>query len=304
MIQTTLGVAAALAACAAAFAAEGVTAASGKEAVRVERFIFKKTPQGELAVHVSYPPGWKATDKRPGVVFFFGGAWVKGSVRHFAPQAEYVARRGMVAARADYRIGNRHGTTVDKCVEDAKSAVRWFRANAAKLGADPKRIVASGGSAGGHLAIACFTTKGLDAKSDDATVSCKPNLLVLFNPVLDLSSGQMAERVGSAEIARRISPIHHLTKDVPPAILFYGATDRFFAHGKEFVERSAKLKTSAELYYADRQGHGFFNRPPWQQRTIHLMDRFLVKHKYLSGKATIQLPEGKVAMKRYEAAGR
>jgi carboxylesterase type B len=107
-------------------------------------FTYKKTKQADLEIVVHYPPGWKETDKRPGIVFFFGGGWMGGTIRQFEPQATHLACRGMVSALADYRVKSRHGVTPKECVEDAKSAVRWLRQNAAKLGIDPDRIVAAG----------------------------------------------------------------------------------------------------------------------------------------------------------------
>ncbi len=123
--------------------------ASGPE---TKSFVYKKTPQGDLEVVVHYPPHWAESDKRPAIVFFFGGSWQVGSISQFESQAMHLASRGLVAARADYRVKSRHGVTPKECVEDAKSPVRWLRQNAAKLGIDPGRIVAAGGSAGGHLA--------------------------------------------------------------------------------------------------------------------------------------------------------
>ena len=124
------------------------------EKFRIEDFVFKKTPQGELTLHGFFPTDWKPTDQRPVIVFFFGGGWKNGSFTQFVPQSEYFATRGIVAFSADYRIESKHKTTPDVCVEDAKSAIRWVRANAGKLGIDPNKVIASGGSAGGHLAAA------------------------------------------------------------------------------------------------------------------------------------------------------
>jgi len=118
----------------------------------IKTFTYTKTKQADLEIIVHFPPGWKETDKRPGIVFFFGGGWENGTIKAFEPQAQYLASRGMVAARADYRVKSRHGVTPKECVEDARNAMRWFRQNAGKLGVDPDRIVASGGSAGGHIA--------------------------------------------------------------------------------------------------------------------------------------------------------
>ena len=70
----------------------------------VEKYIYKQTPQGELAMDVHFPKDWSANDTRPAIVFFFGGAWRTGTVEQFLPQAEYLASRGMVTARADYRV--------------------------------------------------------------------------------------------------------------------------------------------------------------------------------------------------------
>ncbi len=102
----------------------------------VRTFTYKRAEQVELKIHVHFPADWKKGDQRPGIVFFFGGGWNGGTVDQFLPQAEYLVKRGMVAARADYRVRSRHKVTPDKCVEDAKSAVRWMRTNAKKLGAE------------------------------------------------------------------------------------------------------------------------------------------------------------------------
>ncbi len=261
-----------------------------------EKYVYKKTPQGELSMYVHFPKDWTANDKRPAIVFFFGGGWHTGTVKQFVPQAEYLAGRGMVTARADYRVSSRHGTMPDKCVEDAKSAVRWLRANAAKLGIDPDRIAASGQSAGGHIAACAYTTKGLEAEGEDLSVSSKPNLLVLFSASLDCS--RMAESLGPKEMAFKISPNHNLTKDVPGAILFYGTEEWLVADGVDFIEKSKKLGNIAELYTAEGQPHGFSTRSPWLERTIYLMDRFLARYGYTRGEPTIKLPEGKVEMKK------
>lgn len=260
------------------------------------KYVYKKTPQGELAIHVHFPKDWTANDKRPAIVFFFGGGWHTGTVKQFVPQAEYMASRGMVTARADYRVSSRHGTMPDKCVEDAKSAVRWLRANAAKLGIDPNRIAASGQSAGGHIAACTYTTKGLEAEGEDLSVSSKPNLLVLFSAKLDCS--RMAESLGPKEMAIKISPNHNLTKDVPPTIVFYGTEEWLVADGVDFIEKSKKLGNIAELYTAEGQPHGFSTRSPWLERTIYLMDRFLARYGYTRGEPTIKLPEGKVGMNK------
>lgn len=266
----------------------GMAAAQAADQQDAKSFIYKKTKQADLELVVHCPPGWKATDKRPAVVFFFGGAWAFGTIQQFEPQANHLARRGMVTARVDYRVKSRHGVTPKECVEDAKSAVRWLRANAAKLGVDPERIVAAGGSAGGHIAACTAFTPGVEAEGEDAKVSSKPNALVLFNPVLRFSGlPELMGRIDNDEtLGKAISPTLHLTKDGPPTLIFFGSADRLAAMGDEFMKKSKELGHRGELFTAEGQPHGFFNRSPWLERTTQRMDEFLVSMGYLEGKAT------------------
>ena len=261
---------------------------------------FKKTPQGILKLHIFSPADMRPADKRPAIVFFFGGGWKSGSFTQFVPQAEYFASRGLVCACADYRISSIHKTTPDKCVEDAKSAMRWVRAHAGELGVDPDKIIASGGSAGGHLAAATWLVPGFDAEEDDKTVSCKPNALVLFNPALNLTNidGREIPDANGKNIAKEISPTVYLVKDTPPAILFFGTADKLGAHGREYAAKAKEFGVRAELWTAADMGHGFFNKSPWTEVTARKADEFLASLGYLSGEPTIKLPANAPSLKR------
>jgi acetyl esterase len=273
---------------------------AGAESVE---FVYKETPQGALRVLADFPAHWSASDERPAIVFFFGGAFRWGSVEQFAPQAQYLASRGMVALRADYRVEERHGVSPDKCVEDARSAMRWIRANAAELGVNPQKVISSGGSAGGHLAACVATTPGLDARGDDLSISPKPCAMVLFNPVLDFVGFEnLVERVASREIAEGISPTRNLSKDAPPAIIFYGTEDRMLSMGEAYCARATALGVRAEMYTAQGQPHGFFNRPPWREKTLYEADRFLASLGCLEGEPTLAVPAEGGELKRWSAS--
>lgn len=268
-----------------------------KETIRSEKRLYRKAPEGELFLHVFYPPDWKKEDARPAIVFFFGGGWKNGSYVQFVPQAEYFASRGLVAASADYRIQSKHKTTPDKCVEDAKSAIRYLRAHAKELGVDPNKIVASGGSAGGHLAAATALLGGFNAPDDDLSISCKPNALVLFNPALNLTSlaGRFTDRNG-ADLGKALSPTLYLDKDAPPAIIFFGTADKLLEHGTEYAAKAKTLGVRVELFTAADQPHGFFNRSPWCEITARQADEFLAALGYLRGASTLALPPGAPAL--------
>jgi acetyl esterase len=267
-----------------------VTPAVAGDVPTTKTFTYKTIPGGTLEMVVHLPPGWKDTDKRPGIVFFFGGGWENGTIKQFEPQADHLARRGMVAARADYRVKSRQGVTPDKCVEDAKSAVRWLRANAAMLGIDPNRIVASGGSAGGHIAACTALTEGLEAEGEDRSISSKPNALVLFNPVLRFDGvPQLMSRIGNDEVlGKAISPTLHVTKDTPPTLVLFGTADRLKPQGDDFLRQAKEVGFRAELFTAEDQPHGFFNRPPWLQRTTTRMDEFLTSLGFLKPEGVVK----------------
>ncbi len=267
------------------------------ETVKTREVVYKSTPQGELKLHVYSPAGEvQAAVQRPCVVFFFGGGWKSGSFKQFVPQAEYLATRGIVAACADYRILNEHKTLPDKAVEDAKSAIRWVRGHAIELGIDPDKVIASGGSAAGHLAACTALVSAYDAESDDKSISARPNAMVLFNPAMNIST-LFKERVTgesamTLEMAEAITPNSFLSKDTPPAIIFFGTADKLKAGGDEYVKKARELGLRAEMWSAKDMPHGFFNREPWIQVTARKMDEFLASLGYLGGEPTLKAPEG------------
>ncbi len=254
-----------------------------------QEFVFKTTPQGDLKLVVHYPVDWKPSDQRPAIIFFFGGGWRSGSINQFLPQASYFASRGMVAVRADYRVFDRQKVTPDQCVEDARSALRWVRRQARELGVDPRRVAGSGGSAGGHLAACAALCPGPDAPGDDLTISCQPNVLVLFNPVLDLGKlgGLKVAGVNGQNLAEALSPIRFAGPQAPPTVMFYGDQDRFLEHGRDFQAKTKGLKVPVQVFTAANQAHGFFNRSPWTEITLRQADEFLASLGYLTGQPTL-----------------
>ena len=100
------------------------------------------------------------------------------------------------------------------------------------------------------------------------------------------------QRIGNDEaLGDALSPTLHLTKDSPPTLLLFGTADRLLGDGKEFMEVSKVFGHRAEMFTAEGQSHGFFNRSPWQERTTQRMDEFLVSLGYLKGQPTIKLPD-------------
>jgi acetyl esterase/lipase len=219
--------------------------------------------------------------KKPAIVFFFGGGWNAGSPAQFENQARHFAQRGMIAITADYRVKSRHGVQVVECVKDAKAAIAWVRENAQRLGIDPDKIAAAGGSAGGHLA-ACIGTLG-GFGSDE-----RPNAMLLFNPACTLAPigdyKPIADAGGRLNIkqlgvdAKAISPAHHIGRHTPPTLILHGKKDTTvpFSSVVAFADVMKKAERPCKLVGYEGAEHGFFNRGEAYAKTLAEADSFLV----------------------------
>jgi acetyl esterase/lipase len=261
--------------------------------------IYKKIGTVELPIHIFEPANHRPGDKRPAIVFFFGGGWQSGTPAQFQHQCRYLASRGMVAMTAEYRVESRHRVKAVSCFRDAKSAIRWVRENAERLGIDPNCVAAGGGSAGGHLAGALGMIREFDEEGEDMSVSTVPNALVLFNPVLVLAPiegrgdkgweklASLGERMGVAP--EQLSPYHHVHAGQPPTIIFHGRDDTTVPYFTSalFAEKMTENGNRCELVGYPGQSHGFFNYGRSENKyffdTVRKMDAFLVSLGYLQG---------------------
>jgi len=199
----------------------------------------------------------------------------------------------MVAIVADYRVRSRHQTTPFECVKDGKSCVRWIRSHAKRLGIDPQRIAAGGGSAGGHVAAATGNVPGLEETNADTAISSRPDALLLFNPVYDNGPGGY----GHSRVKDRyqeISPLHNIRANAPPTIVFFGTKDKLVpvATAQKYENKMKAAGNRCETHYFPDQPHGFFNENRSKrsyQETVLFMDRFLMSLGYLTGEPTMKV---------------
>ncbi|MDF1813125.1 MAG: alpha/beta hydrolase [Verrucomicrobiales bacterium] len=224
--------------------------------------IYKEIDDRKLELRLFLPDGWKKTDKRPCFHIIHGGGWTGMDPSRMYPFARDLANRhGMVGVAVQYRLHKRGGPTVFDCVKDARSSVRYVRSYAKELGIDPDRIVVSGGSAGGHLAAATALFDEVNEDSDDLSVSCMPNALVLLFPVIDTSEkGYGQKKIG--ERWKELSPVDHVKPGLPPTITLHGTGDNVtpYAGAKLFHERMLAAGNRSVLVPNDGGAHGYLMR--------------------------------------------
>jgi acetyl esterase len=263
--------------------------------------VYKTTAQGDLKINLYFPPDWRKTDRRPAIVWFFAGSCATGSARQFATTAEYFASRGLVAASAEYRIESAHRTPPEACAEDAKSAVRWLRMNARRLGVDTRRVVAAGGSSGATIAAFAAYNTNFQPDDEDLSISSKPDALVLINPALGLPDPSRLtpeQRQAAQGPLGAFLSSWRVTKGGPPAILFFGTEDPLLDKARDFARQLVAAGTRAEFHTAAGQKHGFFSRgegSPWQALVLRQIDVFLASLGYVEGNPTIAIPANTTA---------
>lgn len=243
-----------------------------------DSILYKDLDTTQLFLEIHKPPKLDTSKAYPAMVFFFGGGWNSRNFEQFRPHAQYFAKRGMICFLADYRVRKINKTSPFESLKDAKSAIRFIREHANQFHIDTSKIVAVGGSAGGHLAAATALIEGYNEPTDNLSTSCIPNALILFNPVVDNGAGGYGyERIGAEY--KEFSPLHNIMPGTPPTIFFLGTNDRLVPveTAKYYKVAMEKVDSRCDLFLYEEQKHGFFNYKNFEfyKKTVLETDKFL-----------------------------
>jgi len=264
---------------------------------------FKRIGNVSLNVHIFRPDDWSESDKRSAIVYFHCGGWGGHDPRKHYPSNEYLASRGMVGFNAEVRVVPVHKTTAVECVIDGKSAIRWVRRNAARLGVDPDRIAASGSSAAGHVSAATSAVPDCDDPADDLSVSCAPNAAILLCPALDIACKEKRIKIaGGLENAKKISPMEHVHPGLPPTLILQAKDDMTckVTEATGFADKMRAAGNRCDLVLYEKGGHGCFNfwdgRNPLFTECMRETDWFLNSLGWIKGTPTIDGFEEKLGL--------
>ena len=204
---------------------------------------YDKYPQTVLDI---LQPTQPAAGKRPGVIMFHGGGWIESSKETMMNSfcLPYL-QQGFVVCNAEYRLAP--AAIAPAAVTDALDAAAWFFRNAQKYRVDTKRIVVTGASAGGHLALMVGMTPGSAKLGPASEVAAIVNC---YGPtdVADLVAGPhrkswaaewLPDQPGRLDLARRVSPLTYVRRGLPPIFIAQGEEDTTVP-----VEQNARLEES------------------------------------------------------------
>lgn len=218
--------------------------------------VYKTIGKTKLDLHI-FSKGEQGQD-RPTIVFFHGGGWSEGMPDWFFYTCKDYADKGWVAVAVEYRLRNRHGTLPPDAIADGKSAIRYLRKHAGRLGIDPNRIVASGNSAGANLALTLAVIDTLDNPREDLRISSVPSAVMLNSVATDLTQGDFWQQYFSDKsFLQRISPLHQIHQGLPPLLILQGNKDTNVPLQPvvDFADKMRSAGNDCELHILDGAGH-------------------------------------------------
>ncbi len=174
-----------------------------------------------------------------------------------------------------------------------RCALRWIYSHAQEYSIDTTKIVVTGHSAGGHLALSTGmlpSSAGLDVQcpeSRDLRVAAIINWFEITD-VADLLDGPnmrawavqwLGSMTDRLQVARRVSPLTYVRKGIPPILTVHGDQDTVvpYSHGVRLRDALNAAGVPNELVTIHGGKHGGFKGEEFV-RAYAAIDRFLVEH--------------------------
>jgi acetyl esterase/lipase len=225
------------------------------------------------------------------VLHIHGGGWVGGSRESVILRALPFLEMGLAVVNVSYRLGQ--VAPAPAAVEDCLCALRWIYRNAKEYSFDLSRIVVTGYSAGGHLALTTGmlpASAGFDRQcpgTEDLKVAAIVNWYGITD-VADLLEGAnmrtyavqwLGSRPDRVEVAKRASPMTYVRQGLPPIMTIHGDADPTvpYAHATKLHQALQKTGVTSELVTIPNGRHGNFPLPD-QIRAFEAVKAFFGKH--------------------------
>lgn len=247
-----------------------------------QTLIYKKVGDREIPL-LYYPPIQKVFDRAPVYLIIPGGGWrsanAESMVGFSLVSATALRKRGWAVVSLSYRYVSNDDVTLYDIISDCMDAGRYLTHFADELEINPHKIVTSGHSAGGHLALmmayaphrAFVADSPFDALRDEFTVIATAPLsapTILYNdeagyypdgfPFLDVFPKGLSEREFAA-VRHRDGPFDYITPASVPTLLVCGTHDDlvFAENSTRFYEKCRTVGAPCQVLYSHFGGHCF-----------------------------------------------
>jgi len=234
-----------------------------------------------LTLDLYQPPA--QTKPAPLILFVHGGSLKNGDARtalgipDFPAKLAAMAAHGYVVASVNYRL--RDEARFPAQVQDAKAALAFLRANAARYHIDPARAVVWGNSSGGQLAALVAMTCGRkEFAPPSGGDACVQGAVSWYGDL------QLSQEAGDPDVAAFLGcapcgpadiatadPMTFASSAAPPMLIIQGAADTgvLITESQAMAKRLAELKVPVETLYIPDVGHGFVGKTPQITRTAN-----------------------------------
>lgn len=234
-----------------------------------------------------------ATGPQPTLIWIHGGGWTGGTKENAIASLLPWFEMGWNVVNVEYRLARI--SQAPAAVEDCLCALRWIGTHAAEYKIDPKRMVVSGDSAGGHLALTTGMipdSAGLDRECASTTPLPKVAAIVNWYGITDVGDlldgpnmklyavtwmGSMPNRM---DIAKRVSPLTYVRADLPPILTIHGDADPTvpYTHATRLQEALLAAGGQHKLLTIPGGKHGNFTADE-RVRIFTAIQEFLAKNK-------------------------
>ena len=231
------------------------------------------------------------TTPQPTVIYMHGGFWVAGNKEGAITALMPWLEMGYNVVNVEYRLGR--VALAPAALEDCFCALRFLSTQAKNYNIDVNRIIVTGESAGGHLALSLGIipeSAGLDRECLGAPL---PKVAAVVNwfgvsDVADVIDGPhkanaAAQWLGSMpnrdEIARRVSPLTYIRAGLPPIMTIHGDADTTVPYEQAVRLHAALDKANTPNRFLTIPGgkHGNFT-PEERTRIYEAIREFLSKN--------------------------
>ena len=173
----------------------------------------------------------------PVIIDIHGGGWVGGSRHMRSFPAETIVPNGVIWVPIGYGLAPDH--KIDEIVDHVRTSIAWVYANIGDYGGNPDEIFIAGWSAGAHLAATALMPDwhdDYDLPTDIIKGACLASGIFDFEPITLATHGANDALKMSDELARRFSPLHHISGTGCPIIVAYGdrELDEFCRQSKAY----------------------------------------------------------------------